>query len=307
LFRECGIKLGESKGMPAPSIIKRCLVEDTKKHQKSIKKFNYKQNSGKSSGNPLKFKDFETYRQQNKNKLKKEIKKGSSKILKGGSQSRRSFDGRKSVNFTSDDHFKASYDDFSKMKQKENISYNIANVCNTQKKTTSKMKYTISPETYTSEEERSVEDNSKLKRAQSSKPLGISLKDLECVKKLKDKMTKKTKPKPVQPKMYISDRPAKPRKKKTTASSTVRHLYNTTSKEVSSQRMVTHETSKKDLNKVKNKNKKKKKVMNESKRASMSSETLDSLKSGLIQTSKFSTFEHRRKKDTELSPISGLD
>jgi hypothetical protein len=307
LFRECGIKLGEPKEMPAPSIIKRSLVEDTKKHQKSIKKFNYKPNSGKSFGNPLKFKDFETYRQQNKNKLKKEIKKGSSKILKAGSQSRRSFDGRKSVNFTNDDHFKASYDDFSKMKQKENISYNVVNVCNTHKRTTNKMKHTVSPDTYTSEEERSVDDSAKLKRAQSSRPLGISLKDLDCVKKLKDKMTKKTKPKLLQPKMYISDRPAKPRKKKTTASSTVRNVYSTNAKEVSSQRVVSHENSKKDLNKMKNKNKKKKKAMNESKRASMNSETLDHLRSGLIQTSKFSTFEHKRKNDTQLSPISGFD
>lgn len=301
-FRENTIKLREPKGISTPSMIKRCLEDDTTKHQKSIKKFNYKLNGTKTSGNPLKFKDFETYRQQNKNKMKKEVAKVSSKFLKEGSQNRRSFDGRRSMNFTRDDHLKVSYDDFSKTKQKENICYNIGN-SNTQKRTTSKMKDKSSPEIFANEEDGPVNYKTRLKRVQSSRPLRVSLKDLDCVKKLKDKMAKKTKPKPAQPKMFISDRPAKPRKKKTTASSTVRNSFNNTGKEFSSQRINTQENSKRDHSKGKNKSKKKKKVLAESKRLSNNSEPTEYLKSGLIQASKFSTFEQRRVKDKELASI----
>jgi hypothetical protein len=135
-------------------MIKRCLEDDITKHQKSIKKFNYKLNGTKSFGNPLKFKDFETYKQQSKNKMKKEVTKVTSKFLKEGSQTRRSFDGRKSMNFTRDDHLKVSYDDFSKTKQKENICYNIVNTnSNTQKRTISKMKDKSSPEMFVNEED----------------------------------------------------------------------------------------------------------------------------------------------------------
>lgn len=116
-------------------------------------------------------------------------------------------------------------------------------------------------------------------------------------------MTKKTKPKLVQPKMYISDRPAKPRKKKTTANSTVKNSFNNTGKEFSSQRVNMQENPKREHSKGKSKSKKKKKVLVESKRLSNDSEPNEHLKSGLIQASKFSTFEQKRIKDKELASI----
>ena len=105
------------QAISTPSIIKRHLEEQPL--QKSLKKFNYKP-SHKGKGHPLKFRDFDTYRKQKKSKAKKEMKMGS-RLLKEGSTGRRSFDGRKSLNFTKDDHFRVTHDDSLKSRQKENV------------------------------------------------------------------------------------------------------------------------------------------------------------------------------------------
>jgi len=94
------------------------------------------------------------------------------------------------MNMTKEDNLKMSYDDFPKSRQKDNICLNTQ----TQKgKSNFKFKPHNSINMSSKVEPQPVDYRSRLSRAQSSKPLRVSLKDLDWVKKLKDKMTKKSK------------------------------------------------------------------------------------------------------------------
>ena len=62
------------------------------------------------SGNVLKFKDFESYNKLRKSKVKREFVIPG-KLNKESNAVRRSFNGRKSMNLTREDHFKMSHDE----------------------------------------------------------------------------------------------------------------------------------------------------------------------------------------------------
>ena len=156
------------------------------------------------------------------------------------------------------------------------------------------------------EEDRPVSYKTKMKRVHSSKPLRVSLKDLDWVKKLKEKIVKKPKKVNKHPKMYISDRPAKVRKMKkgNTNSSTARNSFNSMgkdnmerSKTGSKNEFWGQESMRRDSSKSKIKGGKKKKKL---KRESLNPKPLGNLKSGLSQATKYSTFEVINKEDKEM-------
>lgn len=97
------------------------------------------------------------------------------KLLKEGSNLRRSFNGRKSMNLTKEDHFAISTENVFKSRQKENIPSNFTH----KSKGTSKIKENNWTNMPLKGENRPVDYKARLKRAQSSKPLRFSLKDLE--------------------------------------------------------------------------------------------------------------------------------
>lgn len=125
------------------------------------------------------YKDFEAYKRDRKDRPKKELSKIPAKLLKEGSNVRRSFNGRKSMNLTEEDHFKIQSDEFNKTRQKENISSNIQAYNMPKLKNVTKINKNNWTNMPLKEEDRPVNYKTRLKRAQSSKPLRISLKDLE--------------------------------------------------------------------------------------------------------------------------------
>lgn len=232
--------------------------------------------------------------------------KNRSKLGKDISKDRKSADGRKAAKLPSklprNHKLKVSYEAHKGFKEQPQRNHTIHGNKLMQSGNFSTTKGSLM---YISDERR-VSSKTRLKRIHSSKPLRVSLKDLDWVKKLKEKMTKKSKKSLKQPKMYISDRPAKGRKvKKTMALGSSRNSFSNSMKDMLDKQRgeSRHETSrydslKREASKHKaTKGKKKKKA----KRESLNSKPIESLKSNLIQTSKFSTFEiSKRNRNQEM-------
>jgi len=143
--------------------------------KKSLKRISDKP-KGLTHRGPLKFRDFENYRKHRNKKSKKDNGKIASRLVKESNTIRGSFDGRKSMNMTKEDNLKMSYDDFPKSRQKDNICLNTQ----TQKgKSNFKFKPHNSINMSSKVEPQPVDYRSRLSRAQSSKPLRVSLKDLD--------------------------------------------------------------------------------------------------------------------------------
>lgn len=125
-------------------------------------------------------------------------------------------------------------------------------------------------------------------------------------------MVKKVKVKPSgPPKMFISDKPAKPKKTKrqSNANSGIRASFTTTSRDIADHKkqkrspiveVELQALTKRDTSKSKPKPGKKKKKL---KRESSNTKSEDRFKPGLIQASKFSTFDLQKSRNLDSIPV----
>lgn len=121
-----------------------------------------------------------------RSKNSKKDPKMTSKLLKEGSGIRRSFDGRKSMNLTREDHFKISCDDFTKSRYRENVinfdfkvQIKLIEIEDASQKGNKNNKSKDKNSNMPFKKEEKLDYKARLKRAQSSRPLRMALKDLE--------------------------------------------------------------------------------------------------------------------------------
>ncbi|CAI2385024.1 unnamed protein product [Moneuplotes crassus] len=273
-----------STTVSTPSLIKKCLG-DGGIHQNSIKLINYRE-LGLHRRKAQKIRELHGFKSR---KISKDSRKSRSRLSKEGPLDRKSMDRRKSKCQTRNQHLKTSYGGHLSHKEKSKNT----TLAPKRASRRSNSKENKQPNgMYISDGRRA--SSKKMKRIGSNKHLKVSLKDLDCMKKLKEKMTNKGKKGNKHPKMYISDRPAKKKsKKRRMKHSSSRNSFNSSTRDlIEKQRSGTQlenhyvESLKRDSSKLKLKGSKKKKEVS---RGPFNQNSMQSLKSSIVQASKFQT------------------